>query len=108
MGKLIDLPSGRPTPVSETDIDNLIVLANRIGSTQAVYDRLAGDILERLKASAELEAGPHLVERYVKKSQQVSEEILVIDGVVRFRRIHGPSSLVKTMAAPTGAGVGTT
>lgn len=51
-----------------------------------------------------MEAGAHEVERQVIEADGFGEERLLIDGVVRYRRVQGATSVVSPRAVPMAAG----
>ena len=97
-------PGSVVAKIDENDVDNLIVFSNRIASAQRRHDRVALSMLHRLAEGAEVEAGPHVVERQVIEEDRYREERLLIDGVVRFRLVQGATSVVSPRAVPMADG----
>ena len=105
MGTLVTFHnSGGSGSITETDIDNLLVIANRIARDQQIYDRIAEGVLDRLSVGGEVDAGPRTVGSEVTQSDGVVEERLLIDAVCRFRRLRGSTSRIDQRARPIASG----
>lgn len=96
MGDVVDINSRRQTPVSETDLFNIVSLLERAANAQAHVDLIANSVVDRLKAGAELERGSrHEPRLETVKAGGVIEERLIIDGVIRWRRIAGSADAIR-------------
>lgn len=100
MGRLIPFdPDGRQA-VTETDLFNIISLQERVAGLQACIDQIATGVVDRLKASAEVEHGSRYEPRLeiVQILAGVTEERLIIDGICRWRRVTGTAAAILRQA----------
>lgn len=99
MGKLIPFgPDGRQA-VTEADLSNIVVLQERAANTQARIDLIAASVTDRLKAGAAIpDDCLHNARLETVKAGGVVEERLIIDGVIRWRRIAGSAAAIRRNA----------
>ena len=82
-------------PVTESDLETVVVLHGQVERRRGLMAQVAESVLDRLAAGAEVEPSCHDATREVIYRPGVTEERLIVDGVVRHRRLTGGGHRLK-------------
>ena len=99
MAEVIVFGGSGSDEISDGEIDYFLCLENRICTTIKLKDALAENLIQRLRAGADMAAGPHEVELTTVEDDGVTECRLILDNVCRYTLVIGPKTKVKRRAA---------
>jgi len=81
--------------VTEADLETVVILHNQIEHKRSLLARVAESVLDRLAGDSGVAPSSHDASREVIGRNGFTEEILIIDGVVRHRRFTGGGHRLK-------------
>jgi len=91
--------NGAAGAITDIDVENLITVQNRIDRNRDLHEQMAESIMARLRDGAEIAAGSHDVELRHETVNGIREEQLVINRVIRYRRLAGPAHRLNPRSA---------